>query len=1060
MPSQESAADYILGIDLGTNSVGWAMVGLIDGEPHHLLRAGVRVFDAGMEGDLASGREESRNLKRRQMRLQRRQTWRRARRLKKIFNLLQRYELLPPGRVASPQERQDFVNRLDEQIRESAWFKEKAASSAYAEPQHVLPYILRAAALAESLEPYFLGRALYHLAQRRGFLSNRKQTAKKKDDEGAVKEGIAEIRKGMNESSARTLGEYFSRLAPSEQRIRARWTARDMFEKEFDAIWATQSNHHANLLTEKRRKELRHALFYQRPLWFDRNTIGACDLEKSKRRAPAYLLASQRFRLLQTVNNLAVLPPGEPETPLTAADRQKLIDELETKGDLKYDRVRKLLGLTKEYQFNLERGGEKTIRGNRTNADFLSVFRERWLAMTPHDRNRAVEYVHAFHNPAKLANAARSHFGLDGDSSENLAQISLEPDYMSHSREVIEKILPLLERGITYGEARKIAYPDAFQSGQALESLPPVEHALTQVRNPAVMRSLTELRKVVNAIVRQYGKPRQIRLELARDLKKSKKQREAISENNRRNEKSRSKAAEEIIKAQVGIRDPRPDDIRRWLLAVECGWKCPYTEKTITPRTLFGNEAQFDIEHIVPFSRSMDNSFPNLTLCHLAENRNTKGNKTPHQAYSADADRYAKMIDRVKQFAGEKAIVAAKVRRFLMNDDDLESFLEDFRNRQLNDTAYATTLAAHYLGLLYGGLRDAGGTQRIQATSGQSTHYFRNLWRLNAVLGDGETENGGYVAKSRKDHRHHAVDAVVIGLTDAAMIKRLADAAQRAPSEHRRRFASLEAPWHNFVDSVRAEIDKIVVSHRVSKKVSGALHEETIYSAKSQNGAVVIRKSLSAVSKNEIADIVDPAVRAIVTAKLNGGDPKKIFSTSENLPSFKTSSGNTIPIKRARIRKAVPTFEIGSGRSNRRVANESNHHIEIFAAVDRKGQESEWDGDVVPLSEAYRRSHSTLRTPLVQTDHGPLAHFKFSLAAGEVIECDAQGKRQLFVLRKMSRLSSGSITLGFAPLRDARQAREMQTTRAWLWCSPDKLCERNARKVAVSPLGDVSEAND
>ena len=88
--------DFILGIDLGTNSVGWAMVGLKDGKPSRLLRAGARVFEAGMDGDIQSGREESRNLKRRDARLHRRQLWRRGRRLKKIFRLLQNFGLLPP----------------------------------------------------------------------------------------------------------------------------------------------------------------------------------------------------------------------------------------------------------------------------------------------------------------------------------------------------------------------------------------------------------------------------------------------------------------------------------------------------------------------------------------------------------------------------------------------------------------------------------------------------------------------------------------------------------------------------------------------------------------------------------------------------------------------------------------------------------------------------------------------------------------------------------------------------------------------------------------------------
>ena len=133
---------------------------------------------------------------------------------------------------------------------------------------------------------------------------------------------------------------------------------------------------------------------------------------------------------------------------------------------------------------------------------------------------------------------------------------------------------------------------------------------------------------MTNAIVRQYGKPTQIHVELARDLKKSKKQREAISENNRRNEKARAEAASKIIK-DAGIKEPKPEDKRKFLLAEECRWQCPYTGKSISMAALFGPEPQFDIEHIIPFSLSMDNSFLNLTLCDVAENRSVKGNRTP-----------------------------------------------------------------------------------------------------------------------------------------------------------------------------------------------------------------------------------------------------------------------------------------------------------------------------------------------------------------------------------------------------------------------------------------------
>jgi CRISPR-associated endonuclease Csn1 len=600
-------------------------------------------------------------------------------------------------------------------------------------------------------------------------------------------------------------------------------------------------------------------------------------------------------------------------------------------------------------------------------------------------------------------------------------------------------------------------YPERFGAGTPLPLLPPVEQALTEIRNPAVKRSLTELRKVVNAAVRAYGKPTQIRIELARDLKKSKKQRQALSEAMRKNERARAEAAKRII-AEAGVPEPRPDDMRKFLLAEECRWQCPYTGHTISMQGLFGPEAQFDIEHIIPFDRSLDNSFTNLTLCYHEENRNAKRGRTPFQAYGG-SERYNQILDRVGRFTGERRMVAAKLKRFKLNDEELAVLLDDFRNRQLNDTAYASRLAARYLSLLYGGLADAEHERRVFTPSGQTTAYFRNLWKLNSILNDGPSTDGGRVAKSRSDHRHHAVDAVVIGLTDPGMVKRLSDAAQRAPLAGRKRFASLEGPWPNFVDTVRQEVDKIVVSHRVSKKVSGALHEETIYSRPFPDGSAHVRKPLAVLTRSEVEDIADEKVKHKVLAKLGDNDPKKVFASGENLPCFETADGRTIPIKRVRIRKAVPTFPLGDGRTARHVATESNHHIEIFAEIDPQGSEVEWDGIVVPMHEAYRRLRAG--GPIVKRDPGHGRLYKFSLAQGEVVECDdKQGGRSLFVFRKVTQFTKGGIQIGFAPLNDARKAREMQISRSWLWTTPNTLGERHARKVIVSPLGEVSEARD
>jgi CRISPR-associated endonuclease Csn1 len=1072
--------DYVLGIDLGSNSLGWAMIGLEDGQPAKVLRAGVRVFEAGMEGDIESGQEESRNLKRREARLHRRQLWRRARRLRRVFNLLQRFGLLPPGEGSLPEKRQDFLNELDKTILSSPWFAAKKISGVYPEVEQTLPYILRSAALDERLEPHFLGRALYHLAQRRGFLSTRKKAkAAKEEEEGVVKQGISELRQKMAQASARTLGDYFSRIPPSEERIRGRWTSRAMYEEEFQQIWNAQGKFHGELPTDERKKLLFQAIFYQRPLKDQPELIGHCELEPEERRAAAYLVTSQRFRLLQTVNNLTILPPGEPEKKLTPADRAKLIEALELHGDQTFPHIRKLLGLTRNYGFNLERGGEKSIKGNRTNADFYAVFGERWSRMSPEERQRAILDVRSIQKPETLLRRAREYWKLDEEAAQRFCDISLEPDYLNLSRRAMEKLLPLLEDSITYGEARRLLYPERFQAVEPLPLLPPVQDALTEIRNPAVTRCLTELRKVTNAIVRQYGKPAEIHIELTRDLKQPKKRRQDRADQMRANEKARKAAAKRIVE-EAGISDPSPDDIRKVLLAEECRWECPYTGKSISMRGLMGHDSQFQIEHIIPFTRSLDNSFLNLTLCHVEENK-VKANKTPHEAYSGDPERNERILERVKRFQGDKGAIAQKVRRFVMTPEQVEEFLAGFTARQLTDTAYASRLAADYLGLLYGGVVDQAHARRVQATSGQVTAYLRNLWLLNTILRDGETTHGGYATKPRDDHRHHAVDAVAIALTDAGTVKQLSDAAQRAPLERRRRFASLQSPWPDFVDSVRQEISRIIVSHRVSKKVSGALHEETIYSAPvaaggtcpdligSPPGAALkggatdvrhVRKPLASLTKTEVEDIVDPGVRQRVQDRLEelGGDIKK-FAKSENLPFLLAKDGRRIPIKRVRLRKKTPTVTLGEGRRAREVTPGSNHHIEIFAELDEHGEEVEWDGQVVCMFEAHQRMKAG--QPIVQKDHGPHHLFKFSLAQGEVVECDdKQQGRSLFVFRKVTQFTVGGIQIGFAPLNDARKAREMQVSRAWLWTTPNTLGERHTRKVLVSPLGEVSEAHD
>jgi len=406
------------------------------------------------------------------------------------------------------------------------------------------------------------------------------------------------------------------------------------------------------------------------------------------------------------------------------------------------------------------------------------------------------------------------------------------------------------------------------------------------------------------------------------------------------------------------------------------------------------------------------------------------------------------MLSRVRAFSSDARV--EKLRRF--ETTHLES-LDDFATRQLNETRYASRLARQFLGTLYGAGAtgvDPGGTMRVQAARGQVTSVLRNAWDLNAILGGGE--------KRRDDHRQHAVDAVVVALTDPGTVKRLSDASAKEVFPARGA-VKLPAPWGGFLDEMRGAVEGLVVSHRLSRKVNAALHEETHYSKihQGEDGKpyVHVRKPLEALSENEVRAIVDPAAAAAVRAKLDDlgmKDPKQAFKSRDNHPMLRTKDGRDIPIHRVRIRKVEPVETIGAGARERRVALGSNHHIEIVETTDRKGA-ARWEGVVVSTFEAARRLRAG--EPVVKRDHGAGRSLVFSLAGGDMIEADDEdGARRLYRVRTVSD------NLEFVALNDAREKKEIKQAQAWKKRSVDKLRELHCHRVIVTPLGEVRRAND
>lgn len=920
----------------------------------------------------------------------------------------------------------------------------------------------------------------YHFSQRRGFKSNRKEGRKESEKElGAVKTGIADLAQKKEDAGARTLGEYFAGLDPHQtgQNVRRRWTARKMYEDEFAEIWKKQAAFYPDLLNENLRYEVSHWLFFQRSIAAQSHLIGKCELEGNNHRRAAWAtLEAQRFRILQKVNDLKIIYPSNPiAQPLTPEERAFVFDLLDREGDQTFANLRKQLKLDKKSEFNLERGDEKRQRGNRTNKTMLSVFGERWEALSSEEQKQVVEDWRTSESEDSLVRRGIHHWGLDEIAAQRWAAAKPEDGHCALSRKAISRLFPLMLKGKSFKEAETEVYGSRFSGGLALDKLPPLhvhrnikdsaeaekllaKLRLGAIRNPAVERALTELRKVVNAIVHEYGKPYEIRVELARELKKPRKERESATKQNRTRQKEREKAKADLLR-EFGIQNPSRADIEKVLLHDECGGECPYTGKHFTLRQLF-QDSQFDVEHIIPLSRYPDDSFQNKTLCWHEENRNIKRNKTPFDAYSKDTVRWEEMQIRIKAW---KPGNPGKLKRFMLRSEDE---LGEFTARQMNDTRYASVLASRLLESLYGGRDEttsAGTRQVIYASSGAVTATLRRIWGLEAILREATpSSNGQSKGKPRTDHRHHAIDAITVALTSQSVIQMMARSASldRGTEQDSRAFRRIPSPWPNFVDSIRPQIEQMIISHRPEHKINGALHDETNYGHPYKyNGktTVNIRKPVTGLSATDIERIVDPAVQSAVRQKAAelDGDLTQCES-AQNWPALHSNNGTTIPIKRVRIRKVMTPTPIASGPRERQVALANNHHAAIFAKLNEHGKEIRWDSIPISLYEAMERKRKKLS--VVQRSYPEFAEyqFKFSLMNGDIVEICEDGIAQLYRLRSIE--SNGVFFL--LSIRDARLIKEIAATGDRWRPSADALRKLSCRKVSVDTLGRVHPAND
>ncbi|MBI5153895.1 type II CRISPR RNA-guided endonuclease Cas9, partial [Candidatus Poribacteria bacterium] len=782
---------YRLGLDVGSDSLGWAIVLLDETAPEPLVKCGVRIFPAGTDRE-KSGAETLRNEERRLARQTRRQLERRIHRRRVITRILNESGLLP----SSPAE----------------------AEAALKED----PYRLRARALREPLTPFELGRALYHLSKRRGFKTNRRAAPKKDDDAGKVAEGIMGLREEMQVHGASTLGEYLAALPPLDERRRGRYLDRAMVEDEFLAIWNAQAPHHPAVLTLTLFRKLYLAIFHQRPLRAQTKFIGTCPLT-GEPRAPRWDWHAHEVRLLQEVNNLRVNVSMTGERLLTTEEREQVLERLRSseKG-VTFDDLRKLLNLDEFDRFNLEAPHRSHLDGQKVEAGLRKAFKKRWAAEADFFRHTIWPAFKDMEDEEFDACAA-SEWGLTKEDIKKLARIAAGKGYAAYSLSALKRLVPPLAEGKSLFDARVKVFGEVGDrsEGDALPRVPATDP--DKVRNPVVLRTLAETRKVVNAIIREYGKPAEIVVELARETRGSVEERNERMKVNARNRREREGIKQDF--ALRGAVEPSGLDITKYRLWLELGGPdqahCPYTGEHISFDDLFGEAPRFDIEHILPYSRSFDDSFANKTLCLVSENRERKRNKTPHEAYDGTPQ-----FEAIKTRVRHSKMNPAKQARFTLHGDALAEKLERFKSRQLTDTGYAARLIRESLQVLYP--QDlAVRSNPVRTTNGAMTAKLRYLWGLNGLLpipaealADEQLDPG---EKHRLDHRHHAVDALVIALTTLRHVNRLANRYDELPGE---RF-QLPLPWDHLRRDAQQQVDAINVSFAPRHKVSGQFTKET-----------------------------------------------------------------------------------------------------------------------------------------------------------------------------------------------------------------------------------------
>ncbi|WP_024930187.1 type II CRISPR RNA-guided endonuclease Cas9 [Methylophilus sp. OH31] len=974
--NSKQALKYSIGLDIGIASVGWALLG-----ENRIIDLGVRCFDKAETAD----KGESLNLARRSARLLRRRLRRRAWRLTKLARLLKREGLISDVNILKQPPAKGFTTP-------NLWQ-------------------LRVEALDRKLNHEEWARVIYHLCKQRGFHWLSKAEEKKADDDkegGAVKKGLAGTKKLMQDKGYRSAAEMVITEFPDAQRNKrgdySKALSRELLSTELQLLFDRQralGNLSASSTLEDKLLERKHGLLWaQKPALSGEallKMLGKCTFEKDEYRAPKASFTVERHVWLTRLNNCRLIIDGE-KRALTPAERVLAIQlPYDQSSDFTYKQFRKALvkaGLTNEFRFaGLVYPSQSEQEKAKDPEDEKLIKLPAWqqLRKAMKEANLESEWqkiaVDALDGKAQLYDEiARvlSIYKEDEEVERELNKLDLPnkscmvevlqtvrfEQFSNLSLKALYNILPHMEKGHRYDEACLAAryhhsqlhhtgtdefqYLPLFYSGRDRDGRLKFNEDLDIPRNPVVLRALNQARKVVNALIKKYGSPDQVHIEMARDLSKSFDDRRDIKkaqdEYRDRNEKDRTTFNLEFNTTG----ELKGRDFEKWQLYREQHGKCAYSLQALDINRLF-EMGYAEVDHALPYSRSYDDSKSNRVLVLAAENRN-KGNMTPYE-YLGGAQNNLRWLEYVAFVNSNKTYRQAKRNRLLRKDFGEEAARE-FSERNLNDTRYICRFFKNYIER-YLKLADTSDSKRCVVVNGQLTSFLRARWGLVKVRADSD--------------RHHALDAAIVAACSHGMVKRLADYSRRKELETAREgfvdittgevanhamYTQLEQhfpfPWLHFRQELQARlfaddlpalrnelqnmgygadalenVKTLFVSRAPQRRNSGAAHKETIYGQSeklAKTGSVTQKIAVTDLKLSDLDKLIDPhrnqKLYAEITKWLKGRDDRE---------------------KRAKEIEA----SLGRGKDKRETTSEEKAEIEGLRALPRKPTNDDTPGPVV-----------------------------------------------------------------------------------------------------------------